>query len=242
MPENTLTIITGASRGLGRALTELYAKQRHKVLAIARDQVSLKAIASAHPDFISILPLDLAKPNQTRKITDHIAKGVTINIIHCAAIAPTNTLKQATVEDLKNTMMVNTFAPILVTEQIAKQNQINRVLFISSGLAHTPLPGLGAYCMSKAALHMAWKIFNSEGNKNDTLYGSLIPGVFDTDMQKVLRESPEENLPCADLFKDFKSNSNLRDVDEVAKFVFTVMQNSTDEDFCHKEWNIDNKQ
>lgn len=111
-------------------------------------------------------------------------------------------------------------------------------MFVSSGFAQKPHPGLGSYCISKAGLRMAWKILNEENNSSDVQFGYFLPGKIDTQMQKELRELPETEINK--LFKQFKEQNKLKSPETVSKALYHIMSTTTDKDFCQTEWNIEN--
>ena len=237
MQKPKLTIITGASRGLGRAIAERYTKQQLPVLVTARNLTALTALKTEDPELIDIITTDLANLD-TAALIRKIPKETTVDIIHCAATPAPKLLSEISASQLDSTLRINLLSPVLLTQQLMQHCKVERVLFISSGLAHHPQPGLGAYCISKAALNMAWQVLNSEQPNHNTLFASLLPGVFDTEMQKQLRNTPKNDLPCVEMFEQFHQEQKLRPAEEVANYVFDVMKNSSDEAFFSTEWNI----
>ena len=59
----------------------------------------------------------------------------------------------------------------------------SRVVHISSGAAHSGIPGWGMYCTSKAALFMLGKLLKDELAQRNIWFGSVRPGIVDTPMQ-----------------------------------------------------------
>lgn len=114
---------------------------------------------------------------------------------------------------------VNTLAPaILVGKLLAVADARNarlRILNISTGAARRPLPGLSAYCASKAAAVMLLDCLAKE--RVDVVIDHIEPGVIDTDMQCKLRNASEAALPVRQDFVRFATEGKLRPVRDVAR-------------------------
>ncbi len=235
-------LITGASHGLGRALAKKYARNSYKVIAVGRDSFALESLRQEFPEFIKPVVADIATQEGRTAIKLTVSAGSgSINIIHCAAVTMPCPSMHLSEENFRNGMEINLMAPILLTIALQSYFSGSRVLLISTGLAHRALPGLALYCISKAALHMAWKTFRADVPERDAVFGTLLPGVIDTNMQYVLRTQSPEKLPAVDIFKGFAEQNKLRAPEEVAEFVYSVMHHPDRKVFSETEWDIANK-
>lgn len=113
----------------------------------------------------------------------------------------------------------------------------SRIIFISSGLAHFTLPDLGSYSMSKAALNSLSRTINTEISPYQAISTIITPGIFDSSMQKSLRETDQFN--SRETFNKFKTDKLLRSASEVADFVKRVFLDTSDNEFKNKCWDID---
>jgi benzil reductase ((S)-benzoin forming) len=83
-----------------------------------------------------------------------------------------------------------------------------RVVNVSSGAAHRAVPGLAAYCASKAALRMAGMVAAAELDDDTAIY-SYEPGVVDTEMQRAAREMPLDEFPSGAMFRQYHAEGRL---------------------------------
>lgn len=234
---NKIKVIVGASEGLGKALTLKYAEAGFSVIAIARNKKALEALHAEHPNNITPVVADITSAQDRTKIAEAIKDD--IDIVFNAAVTMPAQLVDIDESDFTTALTTNLFTPIFLTKVLQNNLNHSRVLFISSGLAHYPLPGLGAYCISKAGLHMAWQIFKEEVTNEKAIFGTLLPGVIDTKMQQGLRTQNLQQLPSLSTFKTFSDEAMLRKPEEVAKFIFHVMEETSEHDFLSQEWNVD---
>lgn len=184
-----LIIITGASGGIGRALSQHLAERGLDVLAIGRRLDALEETASANPERITPLSADVASSEGRQKIVDSIpANAKIVALVHNAGVLqPLALLEEISVDQWRNIAAVNIEAPLFLTQALLDRLSDARVLHLSSGLAHWPMAGVGAYCMTKAALYMLYQCYNQEFAERDTVVGSVMPGIVGTEMNVKLR-------------------------------------------------------
>ncbi len=234
-----LIMITGASSGIGYALAEIVAQRGYPVLAIARRQKLLTKLAEKHP-LISIVAADISEQAGREQVMQVLAeKGQMIYLVNNAAISMPKIFSQLTATEWQQILAINVEAPMWLVQACQPYFSHSRVLNISSGLAHYALAGASAYCLTKAALYMLYQVINAEYDPKIVIAGSLRPGIIDTPMQAVLRNSDPELFPSQAKFQNFYDQNALRDPHIVAEFIAEVLLNSSDEAFKQKEWDID---
>lgn len=149
-------LITGASRGIGRALAIGYAEAGATVLCLARpSEALLSLIESLHAQGYDAqaIPADLTTMD-CAEIVDGLP---TFNaVIHAAGLARHRPFGDMTRDDYAAVMTVNVEAPMFLTQAISQRwiatNTRGSVVFISSQLAHVGASERALYCGSKAAL------------------------------------------------------------------------------------------
>lgn len=167
-----LVVVTGASSGVGYALAAELAHRGHEVLAIARRQSLLEQLASSHAN-IEYLAADVANADDRQKIIGHLQqRQQPIYLVHNAAVVKPNTLEKLTEAEWQQALQINLEAPLWLTQACLPFFDRSRVLNISSGLAHQPLSGLGAYCLTKSALHMLYQMINEDMDAAKVIAGS----------------------------------------------------------------------
>jgi NAD(P)-dependent dehydrogenase (short-subunit alcohol dehydrogenase family) len=205
-----LTLITGASRGLGLALTEQLLAQGHRVLALAR-RPTLAAVPPGGELISWEVDLADSAPVAERLANWLAAQGPTavasVTLINNAGVvsdpAP---LSASASTDLARALRVGLEAPMLLTAAFLRATAgwaaPRKVLMISSGLGRYAIAGSASYCAAKAGMdNLARAVALEEGAApNGARVVSLAPGVIDTDMQVQLRSASAERFPERERF------------------------------------------
>lgn len=184
-------IITGASRGLGYAITEFLLSSSANVIAIARDCTSLNSLVSAYPGSLKYVAGDVCDPS-TMQVALQIALeqyGRLDSVVFNAGILePVLKVADADLGSWRQLFEVNFFSIVagLQTVLPALRESQGRVVMISSGAATNSYQGWSAYGTSKAALNHLVQDLGAE--ERDVTSVSVKPGVVDTDMQRSIRE------------------------------------------------------
>lgn len=220
---NKTAIITGVSRGLGKALAEAFLQAGYKVIGIGRN-----AEISA-PNF-SFFQLDLSDHAAVEAF--HLPKidADEITLINNAGILGEVKRISATESDYASQVMqVNVVAPIQLTAKAARLcgDSIPFTLVnISSGAGKKrPIPSWAAYCASKAALDLFSETFlleEKELGRNTRVY-AFAPGVVDTDMQQSIRSTDASDFSSVETFRDLKENNELADASQVAQKLLALL-------------------
>ena len=238
---HSISVVTGAGSGIGRALTiELAQNHSRTVLGVGRHRETLEATRAARPDRIRIVEADVSSEAGREKIISAVEAFAQIEfLVHNAAVLdPVVPLKDITLAEWRTHQQINTEGPLFLTQALLSKLKQGRVLHISSGAAHHAYAGWGAYCVSKAALHMIWQVWKEELSAQSIALGSLRPGVVDTPMQNRVRASERSVFPRVDKFVDLKASGKLLQPETVAQFIARVLIHTSDELFSEKEWDI----
>ncbi|RZU98542.1 SDR family NAD(P)-dependent oxidoreductase [Spiribacter vilamensis] len=233
-----ITIITGAGTGIGRALALRYAEQSRAVLAIGRRSEPLEALAAENPA-IHACAADVSTDEGQTAIEGAVGESGVEALIHNAGVlAPVGPLLDQSADDIRQHLAINLEAPIALSRRLRPMMDTDaRILHISSGAAHRALPGWGAYCISKAALYMAYEVLHQELAESSISVGSLRPGVVDTPMQSLIRSQSVEDFPAVENFRALKENDALTSPENVARFIDAVLKLPADR-FSAGEWDI----
>jgi benzil reductase ((S)-benzoin forming) len=160
-------------------------------------------------------------------------------LIHNAAIlTPVSSIAELKLDDWRNHMAINVEGPLFLSQALLPKMNNSRILHISSGAAHRALAGWAAYCSSKAALFMLYQVMNAELNEKNIFVGSVRPGVVDTPMQVLLRQSDPKAFPDLPLFNQYNEEDKLIPVETVARFLSHILLNTDNKNFSGKEWDI----
>ena len=144
-------------------------------------------------------------------------------ISNAGVVEPIGTLGVINTASLASAFAVNALAPAILARKLLAtadaQGTRLRILNISTGAAHRQLPGLAAYCASKAAAKMILDCLAKE--RPDVAIEHIDPGVLDTDMQRMLRSTDEPALPVRQMFVNFETEGELRHPRDVAHEILT---------------------
>ncbi|MDO9093907.1 MAG: SDR family NAD(P)-dependent oxidoreductase [Rubrivivax sp.] len=214
-----LTILTGASRGLGRAVAEQLLARGHHVLALSRQAAEMPVPPGGQ---LTPWAVDLADTAPVAERLVHwlgsldgsrIASATLIN--NAGVVSNPAPLSAGDAGELLNAIRVGLEAPLLLTAAFLRATATwsapRKVLLVSSGLGRRAMAGSASYCAAKAGLdHLARAVALEEADKpGGARIVSLAPGVIDTDMQVQLRTADRKLFPAGEMFAGLKSGGQL---------------------------------
>lgn len=186
-------VITGASRGLGEALSRELARRGAKVVLVARGKEDLDRVVQeirqaggeAHG-----LPADVGDKQSTYAIAGAAAAlvGPIDLLVHNASTlgkVPLELLLDTDCEDIERVLAVNVVGPFRLTKAIAGSMALRRrglIVHISSDAAVSAYPRWGAYSASKAALDHLARIWAAELAETGVRVLTVDPGEMRTQM------------------------------------------------------------
>jgi NAD(P)-dependent dehydrogenase (short-subunit alcohol dehydrogenase family) len=233
-----LTILTGASRGMGLAMAHQLLAGGHDLLCISRKtNDGLAEQAGAAGRRCEQWPLDLARPETAAArletwLQAHDTELLeSVTLINNAGLIPrVAPLDDIPASQLAETMRVDLEAPLLLTGAFLRAT-VNwslprRILNISSGLGRRAMAAQAAYCAAKAGMDHFTRCVALEQARlaNGARICSLAPGVIDTDMQVQLRGAEAERFPDRGNFVGLKDKGMLSSPDEAAARVLAFLQ------------------
>lgn len=236
MNTHHLTVITGASRGLGLAMLKQRLAEGHRLLAISRTRPDL---AAPDDDRLEVWQADLsdAAPVAARLhdwlVAIDPATLASVSLINNAGVvsklAP---LGQIDSDELSTVMRVGLEAPLLLSAAFLRATQDfavpRRLLMISSGLGRRPMASGASYGAAKAGLdHLARALALEEAElPNGARVMSLAPGVIDTDMQAQLRAADPALFGERDRFVQMKAEGRLYSPQHAAAKVLAMLDSA----------------
>lgn len=194
-----VVVITGASRGVGRALAEVFADRGAKVGLIARGEKQLAALSlelTAAGAEVLATPCDITDPEGLRGAFDRVVDrfGRVDSVIVNAGISPAahraHNLALAVWNDVVHVNLTGGF----VTAQAAYQHLVRsgrgRLVFTTSVMARAPRRGLSAYCASKAGLEGLTRALAADWAGDGIRVNAVSPGFVDTGLGTAFETSP----------------------------------------------------
>jgi 3-oxoacyl-[acyl-carrier protein] reductase len=206
MNNKPVAVITGASRGIGRAIAISLASEGFDIAAIARttDSEGMKIltieVAKIGREFFPI-GLDISCTACQKEVVSNILNryGRIDILVNCAGVAPLqrNDLLDMTEESYERVMNINLKGPVFFAQKVAKEmiwlrEQITPyrpvIVFITSVSAKNSSTNRTEYCLSKAGLSMAATVFADRLSKEDIRVFEVRPGIIQTDMTAKIKD------------------------------------------------------
>lgn len=210
-----LSIITGASRGMGRAIAEQLAVLDHEVLGLSRQAPPAPAGIEQWTCDLS-QPLAVAERLSAWLSAKDGSSYASVNLINNAALLVTPApLADNDLATLSASARVGLEAPLVLSAAFLQATRAwpgqRRIVHISSGLARRAMASSAAYCATKAGLdHLARAQALEEAlQPNGARVCSLAPGVIDTDMQVQMRSAQPAGFPDRENFVQMKALGKL---------------------------------
>jgi NAD(P)-dependent dehydrogenase (short-subunit alcohol dehydrogenase family) len=190
-----VAIVTGSSRGIGRAIAEGLAGAGAAVVVNGRSPESVKPVVDTVPNSLGVVA-DVSKAADVHELIQKtVDKFGRIDIlINNAGISPyfkpAETMKEA---DWDEIIAVNLKSVFLCCEAVARvmiPQKSGRIINISSIGGQVALPRLLAYCAAKGAVDQITRVLAVEWAPHHILVNSISPGWVESDLTKGLKENP----------------------------------------------------
>jgi NAD(P)-dependent dehydrogenase (short-subunit alcohol dehydrogenase family) len=187
--DGSRVLVTGASRGIGRAVAHRLADDGADVVLVARDTASLEAVLrELRPGAHSALAFDVRDQGAWREARQTIAPdGLLAGVVTAAAsLTPIGPLGSWSVDDFRETIDLNLVGSLLAVEEtldFLKASHGSVVMF-SGGGATAPLARFDAYAASKAAVVRLAENLAVQLRSANVRVNSVAPGFVLTEMHQ----------------------------------------------------------
>ena len=188
-----IALVTGASRGIGRASALALAKAGAHVIAVARTTGGLEElddeIRAATGQPATLVPMDISQVEGLDQLglAIHERHGRLDILVHAAAIlgaiTPVSHIEPALWDKVMATNLTATYRLIRTTERLLRASDAGRAIFLTTGRVQRPKAFWGVYGVSKAAMEHLVQTWADE-LENTTIRAALVdPGVMRTKMR-----------------------------------------------------------
>ena len=184
-------IITGATSGIGEALTEYFAKD-NIVFCAYRDEAKIDKLKSISENIIPFY-MDYAKPETIPGAIDFIkTKTEKIDtLINVAGCVVAGAMENIPISELRRQFNVNVFGAVELSQGLVSLLENGRIINISSMASYGIFPFVSPYCASKRTLDILFNSFMMENKRNIKVI-SIKPGVIATPLwSKSIKENTE---------------------------------------------------
>lgn len=216
--EGKIALVTGASRGIGRAIAEQLVNDGAKVIGTATSDGGASAISEYLGENGTGMVLNVSEPESIENLLQQIKDqfGVIDILINNAGITRDNLLmrmKDSEWSDIIETNLTPIFTLSKAVLRGMMKKRHGRIVNVGSVVGSTGNPGQANYAAAKAGVIGFSKSMAREVASRGITVNVVAPGFIDTDMTKVLSEEQKEAI-----FKDVPAN-RLGDPKEIAATV-----------------------
>lgn len=190
--DETNAIVTGASRGIGRAIVEKFAEHHINVWACASREnpdfeADMRQLQERHSVWIKPVYFDLREEEEIKEAVKSIrsSRQAVDILVNNAGISKVGTLSMMSMKTLRDVFECDFFGPVLFTQYIVKMmipNKRGSIVNIGSVSGIYPDTGYIAYGSAKAAVLFASKVMAKELAPYRIRVNAVAPGLIDTGM------------------------------------------------------------
>ena len=182
--EGTDAVVTGAGRGLGRAIARALAAEGARIWAVDHTNEELDetvALIERAGERVTALRRDLADPGQCREVAAEVASGASrvSVLVNAAAVLKEATLADTTLDDWTSTLAINLTAPYLLAQAFVPlmADRGGSLINVSSRAGIAPFPREAAYCASKYGIEALTKCLALELAEASLSVNTITPGL-----------------------------------------------------------------
>jgi len=208
-----IALVTGASRGIGRAVVKRFAAEGAHVVAVARTQAALEElddeVQAEGGQPLMLVPEDLTDHTKIDEIAVALAKRfarldvLVGNAGVLGRLGPVGHMDPAMFETVMDVNLTVNWRLIRAMDPLLRQSPTGRVIFVTSGVGHEPRAYWGAYAISKAGLEMMAHVYAAELEKTNVKVNLINPGRTRTKMRQAAYPGEDpETLPLPEAHAD----------------------------------------
>lgn len=195
--QDKVVVITGSSKGLGRALAHAFAGAGARVMLNARHADALEAtrgeVAAQPGAQVVALAADATQPGEIARLVDlAVAQfgriDVLVNNAGILGPSPRPNMADMRADDLAEIFRANVIGPMLVTQAVLPQmlqQQSGLIINVTSDAGQTGYPGWGGYGAAKAALELLTESWAAELEGTGVRVNAVNPGDLQTEMHQL---------------------------------------------------------
>ncbi len=218
--EGRVVVITGASRGIGKALAQSFADAGAGLGLLARDDLAVKQLAANLATPCVPVTCDVANPHRLATAFARVADelGGVDAVVANAGMAPaSHRAHNLSVEDWRQTLDVNltgTFLTAQAAYPYLAATGHGRMLLTSSVMARTPRRGVSSYAASKAGIEGLTRALAADWACDGIAVNAIAPGFFDTGLGTAFKEADKlrEQVIARTAFERFGHGGELAEV------------------------------
>jgi 3-oxoacyl-[acyl-carrier protein] reductase len=188
-------LVTGSSRGLGKALALEYAAKGCNIVLVGRDRHFLnraeQELTRLHPGDHCVRPCDLSNINSVMElVNDKTLPSIDI-LVNCAGVFPINKIVDVSLEEYEHCIGVNVTAPFVLIKELSKsmiEKSWGRIINVASSSAYAGSATTSVYCASKHALLGLSRSLHKELKEHNIRVICVSPGSIKTTMGRAVEK------------------------------------------------------
>ncbi len=237
---NTFSIITGATGGLGNEISKKLINNKSNILFIGRKEEKINLfennLKKDDKIYFNKLTTDLSSELNIKLIENTVenflSSNKNINEIYlfnnASTIEPIELIENISYNEFLNSFLINLSAAYCLSSSIIrlkKKYKISsvKIINISSGVSINPLKGWSNYCITKSGLNTLSKCISEEYGDSSVFSVSINPGPIDTNMQKIIRSADNKRIPIVNRFIEMYREGKLQSPIQVTEKLFKIL-------------------
>ena len=205
-----VAVITGAGRGIGRALAQAYAAAGMRVVCSARSTDQIESTAQAINDaggLAAAVACDVLVDTQVEALmtaATHLYGGIDLVVVNAGMSAEYTHVADANLAEWRQVLDLNLNAAMTQCHFAIPHLRARgggKLLLMGSGMARNAVPGASAYACSKAGLGMLNRILAQELRSDNIAVNEVVPGPVRTQLTGVPDEREGDDADGADILR-----------------------------------------
>lgn len=228
--KDKVAVITGASRGIGRALADGLMARGLRVAGCARSKLE------EDPGFF-YTPVDVTDAAAVDAFGDAVTAElgpIDVWVNNAGVLEPIGMFRDLDPAAVRRHLEVNVLGVVHGSRTLLRLAAGRRatVINISSGAAKKPYAGWSVYCAGKAAVDLLTATIAAEQADTDIRAYALAPGVVDTDMQALVRAQDPSAFPMVERFHQLKADNAFTPTEKSVDAICTLAFGDGGDDFA----------
>lgn len=199
--DGQVTVVSGGSRGIGRALAAGFVERNARVIITGRDEAVLKATAdeiSTADNKATPIVCDVSQPDDIDRLVESVVAdfGQIDSLLNVAGVNKRQPVENFTLEEYDFILDINLRGAFYLAQQVGKQmiaRKSGSIINIDSLNTNSPLKGVTPYAMSKGGLNIMTRGMAAEWGSHGIRVNSIAPGFILTDLTRKLWSDPTMN-------------------------------------------------